>query len=257
MTPPTYDAKNMNRFRLSDADRGRLLDRSWGIELVVRALAGSQAPLLPSSQGMRIDHGQYLAYWHGIHFLAVARLGWRDPGLGFRAWHEQGCPTGDATLDFIASVWGLDGTLDSYMAWATINRTYFTDSEHLQPAPPSEAWMHWARQVRDRPGLEILTGGSNPPHFGTANDESSELCDDGPATLTIVDRPRRRAVYLTGSHGFYDDLGAKWNRLPDVAPRNWHVDVFSRRFGYLGEYRKSRTTGRLHVGKHSIHMLGN
>lgn len=257
MTFRTYDASNMNRFRLVDAQLEGLTTDSWGIELVLRALAGSRAPILPTADGKEIDHAQYLAYWHGLHFLTVARLGWRDPGRGLRAWHDQGRPPGDTTLDFIASVWGQDQTLDAYIAWATINHANFAYGKGHPSKPPSEAWMRWARQVHDRPGLELLEGGSNLPHLGSADDESDAIHDDEPGALTIVDSARRRAIYLSGRHGFYEDLRTRWKELPDVAPSNWRVEVFNRRLGYLGEYRLSRTTGRLHIGKHSVHMLGN
>lgn len=252
MTLMTYDASNMSRFRLVGGQLQGLTNDSWGIELVVRALAGSRAPILPNAEGTQIDHTQYLAYWHGLHFLTVARLGWCDPGRGLRAWHDQGRPSSDPTLDFIAAVWGRDGTLDAYIAWATLNYEYFAPT-----SKPAESWLRWASQVRDRPGLELLEGGSNLPHLGSAESESEALKDDEAGVLTITDRKRRRAIYVTGNKGFYDDLRTRWHELPDVAPNNWRVDAFNRRLGYLGEYRMSRTTGRLHVGQHSIHMLGN
>lgn len=129
MTFDTYDPTNMDRFRLVDSQLEGLTSDSWGIELVVRALAGSRVPVLPTTAGTTIDHTQYLAHWHGLHFLLVARLGWNDPGRGLRAWHDQGRPPGDATLDFISSVWGKDNTLDTYIAWATRNHPYFIYSD--------------------------------------------------------------------------------------------------------------------------------
>ena len=251
------DAPSVNRFRLVDGELQGFASDSWGIELVLRALAGSRAPVLPAPCGKAIDYTQYLAYWHGLHHLLVARLGWRDPGLGLRAWHNAGRPTGDPTLAFIAAVWGRDRTLDAYIAWATLRHDIFTE-EAPQRHDPSDAWIQWARRVEERPGLELLTGGSNPPHFGPVSDSTDPIRDPGhTAVLTIADEERRRAIYVTGDAGFSDDLRQRWGELPDVAPNNWRVEVFNRQLGYLGEYRRSRTTGRLHVGTHSVHMLGN
>ncbi|MBS1906952.1 MAG: hypothetical protein JST33_10390 [Actinobacteria bacterium] len=251
------EAASVNRFRLVDAELEGFTSDSWGVELVLRALAGSRAPVLPTPNDRVIDHAQYLAYWHGLHYLLVAHLGWRDPGRGLRAWHDAGRPTNDPTLAFIAAVWGRDRTLDAYIAWATLHHDFFT--EHARhPHQPSDAWIRWARQVEERHGLELLVGGSNPPHFGSASSSTDPIRDRGQtAVLTIIDEERRRAVYVTGDHGFADDLRQRWSDLPDVAPNNWRVEVFNRRLGYLGEYRRSRTTGRLHVGTHSVHMLGN
>lgn len=103
----------------------------------------------------------------------------------------------------------------------------------------------------------MLEGGSNPPHLGDARTETEAIHDEGPSILGITDSEKRRAVYITGRAGFYEDLQSRWQKLPDVSPNKWRVDVFNRKLGYLGEYRMSRTTGRLHVGKHSVHMLGN
>lgn len=197
MTFRTYDARNMNRFRLVDTQLRGTTGDSWGIELVVRALAGSRAPLLSTAAGTSIDHTQYLAYWHGLHFLTVARLGWRDPGRGLRTWYERERPSGDPTLDFIASVWGQDGTLDTYIAWATINHATFGHGSDRPTEPPSKPWMRWAHEIRDRPGLELLSGGSNPPHLGNAEEESDAIADEQPGTLTIVDSSQRRAMYVT------------------------------------------------------------
>lgn len=254
-----FDPRKMDRFRLVDSKLSGTSGDSWGIELVLRALAGSRAPVLPTPEGMSIDHGQYLSYWHGLHFLAVARLGWRDPGRGFRAWYDQGRPGGDPTLDFISSVWGVDETLDIYVAWATVNHEhlgYFEPGESL-PAP-SEVWQRWARGVQDQRDLALLSGGGNPPHLGSATDETDSICDEGhQSVLTITDRRKRRGIFVTGEKGFYEDLTNRWRELPEVAPNNWRIDVFNRRLGFIGTYRLSRTTRRLHVGKHSTHMLGN
>lgn len=257
MQSESYDAQNLDRFRLVDSALAGTSTDSWGIELSVRALAGSRAPVLPTPDGLAIDHTQYLAYWHGLHFLTVARLGWRDPGQGLRAWNDLGRPSIDPTIDFIGSVWGQDGSLDAYIAWATLNHEQFGDQR--RPATvPSPSWVEWSRRVREEPQLSLLDGGSNPPHLGTAEDETEAICDQSrESVLTIADLDRRRAVYITGYGGFYKDLRRRWDELPAVAPQNWRVEVFNRRLGYIGEYRLSRTTGRLHSGKHSIHMLGN
>lgn len=257
MTFRSLDLHNMNRFRLVDDELSGTTTDSWGIELVIRALAGSRVPVLPTPDGMRVDHSQYLAYWHGLHFLTVARLGWRDPGLGMRAWYDLGKPSIDPTLDFISAVWDRDGSLDAYVLWAT---RYYGDHASGTADPPAltPEWQRRSHEIRERDELALLDGGSNPPHFGTAEDETREIRDDGKLSrLIITDEQRRRAIFITGDRGFYEDLQMRWGELPEVAPNNWHVEVFNRRLGYIGEYRRSRKTGRLYVGKHSVHMLGN
>ncbi len=254
-----FNPRKMDRFRLVDSELSGTTSDSWGIELVVRALAGSRAPVLPDTSGRAIDRTQYLAYWHGLHYLAVARLGWRDPGRGFRAWRKRGRPPGDETLDFIWSVWGADSNLDAYVAWATLNHQAITSADPGGPAkPPSESALQWARGIEDPSNLGLLSGDSNPPHLGRASDETESIRDEGrKSVLTITDAVRHRGIFITGSRGFYEDLATRWGELPDVAPNDWRIDVFNRRLGFLGTYRFSRATGRLFVGRHAVHMLGN
>lgn len=259
MNPKHFDPRKTDRFRLVQSELSGTTTDSWGIEVVIRALAGSRAPILPTADGSAVDQTQYLAYWHGLHYLAVARLGWRDPGRGFRTWRKLGRPIEDPTLAFISSVWRADGNLDAYVAWATLHHKELTSADSPKPAqPPSDSSLRWARGVRDKAGLELLCGGWNPPHFGTAASESESIRDSGRnSSLTVTDMARRRAVYTTGAQGFYVDLTSRWSELPDITPNDWRVDAFDRRLGFLGTYRLSRITGRLFTGKHSVHMLGN
>lgn len=254
-----FDPRKMDRFRLVQSELSGTTSNSWGIEVVLRALAGSRAPVLPTADGHGIDDTQYLAYWHGLHYLAVARLGWRDPGQGFRAWRKLGRPSEDPTLAFISSVWGADGNLDVYVAWATLHHKELTSADGPHPTlPPSDASLRWARGVRDKAGLELLSGGWNLPHLGTAANETESIRDDGrDSSLIVTDVNRRRGAYITGGRGFWEDLISRWSELPDVTPNDWRVDAFDRRLGFLGTYRLSRVTGRLFTGMHSVHMLGN
>ncbi len=259
MNPEHFDPRKMDRFRLVQSELSGTTTDSWGIELVIRALAGSSVPVLPTADGNAVDQTQYLAYWHGLHYLAVARLGWRDPGRGFRRWRKIGRPTEDPTLAFISSVWRADGNLDAYVAWATLHYEQLGSADSSNPArPPSEASLHWARGVREREGLELRSGGWNVPHLGNVANESEFIRDEGRnSTLIVTDPLRHRGVYITGSQGFYEDLTSRWSELADVAPNDWRIEVFNRRLGFLGIYRYSRVTGLLFTGKHSVHMLGN
>jgi hypothetical protein len=65
-------------------------------------------------------------------------------------------------------------------------------------------------------------------------------------------------LLLADGGGWYEALHQNGDRLP-VRPdgRSWRVDVTSATLGYIGEFRKSRETGRWFAGNHSSHMLGN
>ena len=71
--------------------------------------------------------------------------------------------------------------------------------------------------------------------------------------------PEQRRVLLVteGLDHWLADLHALEARLPPICDRSWRVEVFDRRTGYLGEYRRSRVTGRWFTGRHAIHMKGN
>lgn len=233
-----------------------MVNDSWGIELVLRALAGSRVPVLPTTAGWQTDHEQYLAYWHGLHYLLVARLGWSDPGKGLRAWADGGRDSEDETLTFIEAVWGHDGHLDKYIAWATRSLQHSLADVDRQTAEPTAEWMRWAQLQQDDSPMRIED--TNGPHFGPIDAETEAIRDGRKGSiLVVVDRKARRALYVTGGAGFYEDLRRRWDELPNVTPDTWRVEAFNRRLGYLGDYRRSRETGLLYVGKHSVHLLGN
>lgn len=241
----------------------------WGVPGVFQALA---APMLglPVPEVPRPNKASdRLGYWTPLHYLLLHRMGWSLPDQGLRRWYEVGRSKEDPTLSFIDAVWGNDRMLDHYFAWLLRERPVFLHQEghgisatwpnretpHESPLAPR--WEEWLRVYDSRQeNPRAIDGGYDPLHLSLHSGESGER--DADARVTVVSLPRRRAVYATSKMDFwYLDLTERGRTLPDLGDRSWHVDVFVKPVGFLGTFRKSRTTGRWFTGRHRFHMWGN
>ena len=111
------------------------------------------------------------------------------------------------------------------------------------------------------PGLHHRTPG---PILALLEDDRvwCELIVDGvhlrPELAAWVMSVSDRIVLVTdGLDHWLADLHALEARLPPLGERSWRVEIFDRCVGYLGEYRRSRVTGRWFLGKHSVHLRGH
>lgn len=68
---------------------------------------------------------------------------------------------------------------------------------------------------------------------------------------------RKGIVIVDQLRGWYRALEDAGESLPDIGPRSWYIDVFSKPVGHLGTYRKSRSTGIWFSGRHHYHQQGN
>ena len=121
--------------------------------------------------------------------------------------------------------------------------------------PVEDWWRAFARrgQVHHH---DPFYGGSDSLHLSA----HADACLDAPSPdpLVHVLPGRRRVVLVTGGLAHWQaDLERLHAQLPSLGGRSWRVEVFDRTVGWLGEYRRSRDTGRWFTGKHSIHMQGN
>lgn len=98
-------------------------------------------------------------------------------------------------------------------------------------------------------------GGSDALHLSTHTGREEFVPSD--TAMIHLDASRRRGVLVTDALSHWlADLEALGPKLPDLGDRSWRIEVFDRRVGCLGEYRKSRVTGHWFLGRHRIHEKG-
>lgn len=230
-----------------------------GLPGVYRALAAPAGwASVPAAPERGAPHAASRGYWFALHHLLVYRLGWSRPDRGLQWWYDSGKPTQDATLRLISEVWDRDRLLDPYLAWAlSLQAEFHPEVSHNSKEELEPRWAAWVREQRERSAsLQYfsLNGGWDPLHLtGHGLDVRRRA-----GALSGVDRSRRRATFVTEmGAAWYATLDATAAQLPDLGQDSWHVDVFVKTLGYLGEFRRSHVTRLWFTGTHSVHMAGN
>lgn len=211
------------------------------------------------------------AYWGALHYVLRNVLGWADVGRGLAWWYAAGQPVADSpVLALVREVWGDDDLIDYYAAWAWLPAGVgYLHTQTQDPFNgPSPTWLaqrsrwpdeDWWRAFVRRGRLhhhDPFHGGSDPLHLAA----HAGPCLDTPSAdpLVQVYAAQRRVVLVTGGLAHWlADLERLHAQLPPLGDRSWRIEVFDRTVGWLGEYRRSRITGRWFTGKHTIHMQGN
>ena len=204
-----------------------------------------------------------IAYWAPLTTLTYGVLGWAQPDLGVQRWLAAGRPTDTPQLMVLDRWWGEHAL--ALTAWA-----------QASPSP-----VHCAREITERTGSVVATpaaieplrvlpewhrvlhGGTDPMHLGHVLDHllGPGLDDRGVTGSLLHDSPtsgqRRASLVLDTYAGWYARLARSGNGLPHRPDgRSWQVHVTVKPVGYLGAYRRSRTTGRWFAGRHAHHLLG-
>lgn len=238
------------------------------VPAVFRSLADDQVEP-PTLRAGGTDLDDACGYWGALHYTLSCLLGWSDTGQGLLWWYGAGQPTADSpVLALVRRVWSLEAALDHYAAWAWKS----ADTCVLQPDEGADAavaaslartsqqpdalwWQVFLRQGAVHQH-DPFYGGSDALHLSIHSGHDVESPSTDAQILLAPDR--LRGVLVTGGllH-WLSDLEALATQLPPTGERSWRIDVFDRRIGYLGEYRRSRVTGRWFTGTHSIHMRGN
>jgi hypothetical protein len=280
----------------SIADDGQF-EWVWAVPLPYRVLVDPRgASAMPASPRDALTADRYgnirgalaqgLGYFACLQSFLTYSFGWTRHDQGIRAWHEAGRPTEDPRLALIDAVWGDDRMLLRYAAWSTdaasgrgeswlgepLHRFMDTPAD-LTPMAQDGAWEEIVRRERDTAiaddpstspwGMHLGLGshiGAPAAWGGTPN-----MATDGPATpawrarLIGADPVRRRATYVSDRvYGWYAGLAALGGGLADApGASSWRVDVLVKPYGFLGTYRRSRTTGLWFAGRHRHHMMGN
>jgi hypothetical protein len=248
---------------MHEVDLGGQPGWSWGMPGVYQALAAprSYSPV-PAKPRDDSPHEASLGYWTPLHHLLLYRLGWSRPDRGLRWWYDNGKPTEDPTLAFVAEVWDRDQTLDRYLAWSITSNVEF----HKNPSPTYqnrhdalprdwELWLAHNTRAHDSSSdfLHQFYTAGDPLHLNSHL--QSSMVSPG-ATIAVA--TNRRAVMITAeAQNWYATLNALGRTLEPLNRQSWYVDVFVKPIGFIGTFRRSRSSGNWFSGQHRFHSPGN
>ena len=110
-------------------------------------------------------------------------------------------------------------------------------------------------------GSVMFAGGTDPLHLGGhfAGADSTHL--NGELTRLWCEQralgDSRAEIVVPTFRGWYRALTEYGARLPALrGGRSWRIDVCIATIGYIGEFRRSRASGRWFAGRHQAHALG-
>jgi hypothetical protein len=213
------------------------------------------------------------AYWGSLLHLLTMNFGWQYPALGMRWWVDQGRPANDVRFALIRQTWASDGQFDAFLSYIWQIPAMPWPSFPLGPGvadPNSDgarmpsfeplADRSWIRETNEKfagfsvSGLHLEQGHVadwlNSAEFMKPN-SNCEL------TLDVSGEPRGTLIAenLGGWYRYLHESEALQSDHP--SGRSWRIDVVVKPVGYLGNFRRSRETGRWFAGPHSLHVVGN
>lgn len=211
---------------------------------------------------------QACASWGALHYTLTNLLGWSDPAVGLAWWYSAGQPKDDSpVLALVKEVWGRDDLIDYYAAWAWRSKTIETLAGAEAASITGDAtWLahhtFWNREEWWRSFLrrgsthrhDAFHGGADPLHLAAHSGMGS--CPSPERVVQRIDSKRQVILITGGLDRWLADLEQLERTLPSLGHHSWHVDVFDRAVGWLGEFRQSRVSGRWFLGQHGIHMRG-
>ena len=207
-----------------------------------------------------------LGYWCALLHLLVYGFGWSRPDRGLHWWYGAEKPVDDPKLALISEIWDADGQLDWFAAWLWTMHPH----DYLRPTTDTRdgiridvdpGWLdyvdHQARATRT-PSPYGADGGSDPLHLSMHIDGPLQEPRALREEISFGRSGNRRAVLTTNTMtGWYQAL-LDADPLPgDDAGKAWQVDVIVRPVGWIGTFRRSRSTGLWYTGKHRHHLVGN
>ena len=229
--------------------------RFWSPE-VIRAINGSKSAI-PPLPNRSASHASRIEAWGPLLPLFHFHLGWPRVDVGLARWAAAGFdPLSDPTLAFIHGQWGRG--LSTFVLWSA------QGSGAPDPAPlPSDLLAGLRRDAASRDvaspeelhlenhwSLEVGGHWSGP--YDCAMDDPIEdffeRRDVGPGEVELI-----VPVY----RGWYRILTHFGDSLPQLeSGRSWKIHLTIAPIGYVGEFRRSRISGRWFTGRHRAHELG-
>jgi hypothetical protein len=207
-----------------------------------------------------------IAWWAPLLHLIAFGCGWPRPEIGIRRWLEAGQPAVDPRLAVVKRWWG--PATAELAAWACRKGSHFrafTDVTSLETATDidqSPSPDYWKAVRSETNWVNTWGGGTDAMHLV---DHALSAVNGNELTagrlvigeLPTTSRPGTAVLLLDGYAGWYGALHRHGEALK-CAPgeRSWRIDVVCRPVGWLGTYRRSRTSGRWFAGQHQWHELG-
>ena len=207
-------------------------------------------------------HGPWIAYWAPLLHLTTFGLGWTTPDIGLWKWGELGRPTEDSVLATIAQRYGND--VELMTAWLCevgphLRHSAFEDQTWRSVKIPAKLASR-NLEVKRLPFYQaVFTGGGDPQHL-VAHIREYEAGHEKPTALPVSISLGGEAVdYLLIGEEYRTLLSALHSGIVPAAThgRSARVALMCPSVGWLGTYRKSRTTGLWFRGRHRWHLLGN
>lgn len=220
-------------------------------------------------------HLPYTRYWFTLATVLVGHLGWRQPAVGLAAWILRGMPDDGAILSSVKALWGLHAAAllnpsCDKMFFSISSKIYGEGPANISRIETNRSALAPLNFLKLSPGdgnerlrrdvLQGVAGLHLETHVPSVLINSEDL-PSLPAQLIFdaADTTKRTASLLVKENtGWHSELNMCGRELPRRTDgHSWRVHVTSTRYGYIGEFRKSRITGLWFAGKHSSHMLGN
>ena len=240
----------------------------WGFAIPwtyqVLAAPRSHRPILRAPEPDEDFSPGALAYWSALLHLLVYGFGWSRPDQGLRWWYDDEKPTDDPKLALLSEIWDADGQLDWFAAWLWTSggRIYLRRPIGAPSDTPVDTDERWLADVEHRIRVSgapaPFGGGYDPLHLGGHIDGPLQRPARGHGRVSLDRSGDRHATFVADSMtGWYRQLLDGIDISGDHAGRSWKVDVVVRPVGWLGTYRRSRSTGLWYSCRHRHHTVGN
>ncbi|MCJ1708533.1 hypothetical protein [Microbacterium sp. VKM Ac-2923] len=219
-------------------------------------------PTEPSAPG---DFIHYLGYWASLQSFLAFSFGWSRHDRGLTWLLTQPELPDDPRFAVLDTVWGRNGDLERYLEWClhvgaqnSAIRFLGCDAD-LSPLIVEGALsikLAGIRREMQQTALPLTPHGKHLERGDHVKGPAERKAGDAGCLRTINGSPPRAVYVRQHFGGWYTGLAEAAAALPPSS-RSWRVDVFVRSVGFLGTYRKSRTTGLWFSGRHRYHSVGN
>lgn len=203
-------------------------------------------------------------YWSALLGLLIYSFGWARPDRGLRWWYDAGKPPTTRACSSSRSC-GMPRPA-GLVRWVAVDdaahlRDRRTGRAHRLPRRwhPGSDRRSLGRENSDRGGRFTDRRSTRPRRVGRTApliaQQRSVAGGPAPAEAPCQLHDRAKgddACRLNGR--LVPRPGALWGLAPGGRDRTWRVDVVVRPVGYLGTFRRSRTTGLWFSGRHRHHV---
>lgn len=231
----------------SETSSGDVVWHRWTPE-VLRRVGGAPTCTMPRVDRLIPGHPRSLMAWGPLLPLLHYHLGWKDVEAGLARWAMTGFdPKDDPTLNTVVEQWG--PVLPAFTWW----RVFGYHSTGKWASGELADKLSGAREQAEFFGNDEL-------HLVGHFDEPEQVLrapDSGSLAVLNLQEPGSASLLLGTYRGWYKLLGMAGLRMPKQrGDASWRVQVTIAPIGHVGQFRRSRETGRWFAGRHGAHILG-